>query len=68
MRREEHLQKMADISNEWRQMDIQIGVEQERERITQKLLYVMSKPDFRWDLWLSNENDLRLFLNEDENK
>jgi len=40
----------------------------ERERIIKKLLYVMSQPNFRWDLWLTTEDDLRRFLNEEETK
>ena len=40
--------------------------EAERERIIKKLLYVMSQPNFRWDLWLTTEGDLRRFLDEGE--
>jgi len=42
------------------------GQAMERERITKKLLYVMSTPNFRWDLWLTTEEDLRRFLDEGE--
>ena len=43
MSREENLRKMADISNEWRQLDIEIGVKQEQERIIKLLETELAK-------------------------
>jgi hypothetical protein len=43
------------------------GVVWERERIIKKLLTIMAEPNFRWDLWLTTEDDLRLFLNQEGN-
>ena len=66
MSREEHLTKLVRQGQALRQEDIDLGAKHERERIAKKLLYVMSTPNFRWDLWLTTEEDLRRFLDEGE--